>query len=243
MNPPESIRRVRYPQHAPPERFIADANKCTKSARLTTQAVGAHGAAVSYNFFSGKLAGGCAEDKGYMNPSLPRPVSPLTGELSRHWHRDSRPPLIPEISEPNDGDNWKASVPTSVSKGNRRRILLVDDDPTIREVTKLLLEKGGYEVVTAKDGVTGLLAFAANPNFAAVITDLRMPRADGRNLITALRAQAPHGTLPIICITGILDGAQDTEVFKRKMGIDTVLLKPFSHAALLASLERGLRSG
>jgi CheY-like chemotaxis protein len=116
----------------------------------------------------------------------------------------------------------------------------VDDDPTIREVFKLLLEKGGFEVVTAKDGVTGLMAFAANPNFAAVITDLRMPRADGRNLITALRAQAPHGTLAIICITGVLEGDQEAEAFKRQMGIDTVLRKPFTHAALLASLEREL---
>jgi CheY-like chemotaxis protein len=175
-----------------------------------------------------------------MNTTLPRPVSPLTGEISRHWHRDSRPPLLPEINGPNDGENWKAARPTPGTKGDRRRILLVDDDPTIREVFKLLLEKGGFEVVTAKDGVTGLMAFAANPNFAAVITDLRMPRADGRNLITALRAQAPHGTLAIICITGVLEGDQEAEAFKRQMGIDTVLRKPFTHAALLASLEREL---
>lgn len=175
-----------------------------------------------------------------MNTTIPRPVSPLTGELSRHWHRDSRPPHVAAISEPNDGDNGQAARPIPDTMGKRRRILLVDDDPTIREVTKLLLDKGGFEVITAKDGVTGLMAFAANPNFAAVITDLRMPRADGRNLITSLRAQAPHGTLPILCITGVLDGDQDAEAFKRQMGIDTVLLKPFTHAALLASLEREL---
>jgi CheY-like chemotaxis protein len=131
-------------------------------------------------------------------------------------------------------------APIPENHGNKRRILLVDDDPTIREVTKLLLEQEGFEVVTAKDGVTGLLAFAANPNFAAVISDLRMPRADGRALITSLRAQVPHGSLPIICITGVLDGDQDTDAFKRQMGIDTVLLKPFTHAALMASLEREL---
>ena len=175
-----------------------------------------------------------------MNTTLPRPVSPLTGELSRHWHRDSRPPLAPALSEPTDGEQWKAVPPTPEIKGKRGRILLVDDDPTIREVTKLLLEHSGFEVVTAKDGVTGLLAFAANPNFVAVISDLRMPRADGRNLIASLRAKAPHGTLPIICITGVLDNTQDTETLKRQMGIDTVLLKPFTHEALLASLEREL---
>ncbi len=171
-----------------------------------------------------------------MNTTLSRPVSPLTGQFSRQWHRDSRPPVA--ISEQNEGDDWKDALPTPKIRGNKRRILLVDDEPTVREVTKLLLERRGFEVVTAKDGVTGLLAFAANPNFAAVISDLRMPRADGRTLIASLRAQSP--ALPIICMTGILTGALDTEEFKQQTGINTVLQKPFSDATLMASLEREL---
>ena len=86
--------------------------------------------------------------------------------------------------------------------------------------------------------MTGLLAFAAHPNYALVISDLRMPRADGRQLITSIRAQAP--TMPIICMTGVLNGALDTDEFKRKMGINTVLEKPFTHETLMASLEREL---
>ena len=173
-----------------------------------------------------------------MNTTFPRSISPLTGQLSRQWHRDSRPPVGPAISEHNEGDDWKDSLPTTAINGNHRRILLVDDEPTIREVTRLLLERRGFEVVTAKDGVTGLLAYAANPNFAAVISDLRMPRADGRTLIAALRAKS--ASLPIICMTGVLTGAQDTEEFKQQMGINTVLQKPFTDAALMASLEREL---
>lgn len=173
-----------------------------------------------------------------MNTEFPRPVSPLTGQLSRHWHRDSRSPLAPDTIEPDKDESGQVVLPITQIDGNGRRILLVDDEPVIREVTKLLLERRGFEVVTAKDGVTGLLAFSANPDFAAVISDLRMPRADGRTLMTSLRAQAPH--VPIICMTGVLAGALDTEEFKLQMGISTVLQKPFTDATLMASLAREL---
>lgn len=173
-----------------------------------------------------------------MNTALPRPVAPLTGQISRQWHRDSRPPIDQNAEGQKEDEAWKAALPTTTIEGHGRRILLVDDEPVIREITRLLLERRGFEVVTAKDGVTGLLAFAANPNFAAVISDLRMPRADGRTLFSSLRAQAPH--LPIICMTGVLTGAKDTEEFRHQTGINTVLSKPFTDAALMASLEREL---
>jgi len=146
--------------------------------------------------------------------------------------------MDPGVIENNEGSGGQTSLPYPKLKGNGRKILLVDDEPVLREVTRILLEQSGFEVVTAKDGVTGLLAFSAHPNYAAVISDLRMPRADGRQLITSIRSQAP--TLPIICMTGVLNGALDTEEFKRQMGINTVLEKPFTHAALMASLEREL---
>ena len=173
-----------------------------------------------------------------MNTTPPRPISQLTGETSRKWHSNAPTPLSPEVGGTNDGNDGKTALPFQKIKGNGRRILLVDDEPVLREVTRILLEQSGFEVVTAKDGVTGLLAFAAHPNYALVISDLRMPRADGRKLITSIRAQAP--TLPIICMTGVLSGALDTEEFKRQMGINTVLEKPFTHATLIASLEREL---
>jgi len=197
-----------------------------------------HTATGSYAGFRRKFTNICAEDSGYMNTTVSRAPIPLTGQFSRQWHRDSRPPHSHPANEQNEDDSWKDALPTHEFRGNQRRILLVDDEPTIREVTKLLLERRGFEVVTAKDGVTGLLAYAANPHFAAVISDLRMPRADGRTLIASLRAQNPH--LPIICMTGILTGAKDTEEFKQQMGINTVLQKPFSDATLMASLEREL---
>jgi len=146
--------------------------------------------------------------------------------------------MSPEGSEPGEGEGQKAILPTPKITGNGRKILLVDDEPVLREVTRILLEQCGFEVVTAKDGVTGLLAFAAHPDYALVLSDLRMPRADGRKLITSIRAQAP--TMPIICMTGVITGALDIEEFKHQMGINTVLEKPFTHAALMASLEREL---
>jgi len=170
-----------------------------------------------------------------MNTETTRHLNQLTGLQSRQWHRNSRPSF--DTGPDNQGSSPAIATETNPGKP---RILLVDDEPTMREVTRLILEKGGYEVTTAKDGVTGLLAFIANPTFAAVISDLRMPRADGRTFITTLRSQFPHLSLPIICMTGNLDGAKETEQFMRQMRINTVLHKPFSNAALLASLAREL---
>jgi len=81
------------------------------------------------------------------------------------------------------------------------KILVVDDEMIVREVTKRALEVFGYEAVTAENGRKAIeLLKAEASDFAAVLTDYDMPELSGPDLLKAVRAQWPH--LRVICITG-----------------------------------------
>jgi len=105
------------------------------------------------------------------------------------------------------------------------RILLIDDDPTVRLALRLALEMSGYEVVEAVNGREGLAAFAVQPP-DLVVTDLIMPEIEGVETIRALRKMSP--TLPIIAISGggrssAMGYLQDVRLF----GANEVFAKPF----------------
>ena len=81
----------------------------------------------------------------------------------------------------------------------RYRILVVDDESSIRETTKALLESQGYEVLTAKDGLDGLLALSKSlPD--VIISDLNMPRMSGFEFLTIVRERFPH--IAIVAMSG-----------------------------------------
>src|SRR5512140_418551 len=79
------------------------------------------------------------------------------------------------------------------------RLLVVDDDASIREVSTAILTDEGYEVLTAEDGIHALEVL---PQFGAdlVITDLRMPRMSGFDLLKIMRERFPR--LPVIAVSG-----------------------------------------
>jgi two-component system KDP operon response regulator KdpE len=72
------------------------------------------------------------------------------------------------------------------------RVLVVEDDPQIREVVRMLLEEEGYEVIEAPDGAAGLTLLARTQGSLVALVDYRMPRMDG---FTMLREIAKDGTL------------------------------------------------
>jgi CheY-like chemotaxis protein/two-component sensor histidine kinase len=101
------------------------------------------------------------------------------------------------LPEPRGGSSASASVPPL-------RILFVDDEPLLRDLMKEILEFEGHTVATADGGQAGLDAFrAARQNgrgFDVVVTDLGMPRLDGRQLTQILKKESP--STPIIMMTG-----------------------------------------
>ena len=104
----------------------------------------------------------------------------------------------------------------------KRRILVVDDEPLIREHLKVLLELDDHSVETAEDGKTALDLLRDRP-YSLLITDLHLPDLDGRDLLAAAR----HGKTPVSVI--VLTGYGDTQVALDAMrgGADDFVTKPF----------------
>jgi two-component system OmpR family response regulator len=122
------------------------------------------------------------------------------------------------------------------SQGDRKRILVVDDDWEIRELLQSYLSKNGYEVATLPDGSE--LHTTLAERFAAdlVVLDLMLPGEDGFSLCRQLRA---NSELPIIMLTA---SSEETErIVGLEMGADDFVAKPFSPRELLARIKAVLR--
>lgn len=85
------------------------------------------------------------------------------------------------------------------------KILVVDDDPFIREVLAAILEEEGYGLDTAEDGVEALEKFSADPAVGLIVSDMNMPRMGGLELIGKIR-ESGRG-VPVILLTGASDTA------------------------------------
>jgi PAS domain S-box-containing protein len=124
-------------------------------------------------------------------------------------------------------------------RGIGELLLLVDDEPHIRMFATRLLERKGYRVVSAPGGAEGLAEFQAHlGDLALVITDMQMPKVDGRALIEGIRRVAPG--LPIIAMSGLglpEMGSAGEEVAAR--GVQH-LMKPFTSDQLDAAVRRAL---
>ncbi len=114
-------------------------------------------------------------------------------------------------------------------------VLVVDDSITVRRVTKRLLEREGYRVALAKDGVDALEHLAAERP-RVVLSDIEMPRMDGFELVRRIRADARLAGLPLIVITS--RSARKHRALADELGVDHYLGKPYAEEDLLALVAR-----
>ncbi|MCS7263956.1 MAG: GAF domain-containing protein [Armatimonadetes bacterium] len=117
------------------------------------------------------------------------------------------------------------------------KLLVIDDEPSVRETIALLLRKDGHIVVTAANGEEGLIIFhnaylQGNP-FNVVITDLGMPRVDGLSVAQRVKEISPE--TPIILLTGWGFRIRTEEV---QNVVDLVLTKPASHQQIRRALNQ-----
>lgn len=121
----------------------------------------------------------------------------------------------------------------------RRTVLLVEDEEPLRLVLRDLLEREGFEVVEAADGILALVEVDRSaPD--AVVLDLNLPGLDGYEVLARLRARAANSALPIIVLTATSD--EDHEVRAIELGATEFLAKPFRPRALTARLRSLLRT-
>jgi DNA-binding response OmpR family regulator len=118
----------------------------------------------------------------------------------------------------------------------RRRVLVVEDDPSIREMVALALEDAGYDVTGAADGESAFAHVdAQQPD--VLLVDLRMPLMDGFEFMR--RYARSGGTSPII----VLSAARDVDFASQELTATAVIEKPFDLNDLLDTVARVARPG
>lgn len=119
------------------------------------------------------------------------------------------------------------------------RILIIDDESQIRSMLRLMLERVGYEIAEAPDGIEGIRQYRENPA-DLIITDLIMPNKDGIGMIIDLKKEFPN--VKIIAMSGggvnrpegYLDGA-------KKLGATRTLTKPIDRDEMLKAVKETLQ--
>jgi type II secretory ATPase GspE/PulE/Tfp pilus assembly ATPase PilB-like protein len=148
------------------------------------------------------------------------PIAAGTPEVSVHFE------LLDETQAP------RASGPHG--HGQARKVLLVDDEDSLRKVMKDLLEREGYLVTEARDGVQALdQVDRVGPDI--IVLDLNLPGLDGYGVLSHLRSRPATSGIPVIVLTA--KGDEDNEVRVFELGADDFLTKPFRARALSARLE------
>ncbi|MGH7659039.1 MAG: response regulator transcription factor, partial [Gemmatimonadales bacterium] len=124
--------------------------------------------------------------------------------------------------------------PEAPVRGGGATVLLVDDEDQLRKVMRDLLEKDGFVVAEARDGVEALDAVDRHaPDL--IVLDLNLPGLDGYSVLQLIRSRPGTRDVPVIVLTA--KGEEDNEVRVFELGADDFLTKPFRPRALSARLE------
>ena len=120
-----------------------------------------------------------------------------------------------------------------------KKILVVDDERHIVRLVQVNLEKAGYDVATAYDGVEALEKVAADkPDM--IVLDVMTPRMNGFDVLKKLQADPETQEIPVIMLTA---KAQDADIFKGwSSGVSSYLTKPFNPMELLVFVQRIFQS-
>ncbi len=116
------------------------------------------------------------------------------------------------------------------------KILVVDDEMRMRKLVRDFLEKEGYEVLEAADGVEAMDQFYKDKNIALIILDVMMPKMDGWQVLREIRQTSK---VPVIMLTARSEERDELQGFE--LGVDEYVSKPFSPKILVARVNAVLR--
>jgi two-component system, OmpR family, alkaline phosphatase synthesis response regulator PhoP len=124
---------------------------------------------------------------------------------------------------------------------SEQTVLIVDDEPSIREVARRYLEHAGFTVLEARDGLEGLrLARDCQPD--VIVLDVMLPKLNGWQVLEELRSNTPLETrIPVLMLTA--RGEESDRLRGLESGADDYLVKPFSPRELVARVKIMLRRG
>jgi len=125
-------------------------------------------------------------------------------------------------------EELEIAAPPAKVPGDQECVLLVEDDPALQRYLEIVLQRAGYEVLTAGDGLEAM-KFLLSDNVDVVITDALMPNLDGYELCRFVRSSEHLAHLPIILLSA-LDPKNSTDETEQ---VDAFLAKPVSPEDLL----------
>ncbi len=154
--------------------------------------------------------------------------------------------FVKVYSEVNQGSRFKVYLPSvegsetqhieslKVLGGHGELILVIDDEPSIREITKMTLEAHNYKVLVANDGIEALAVYAQHKQeIALVLMDMMMPEMDGLNAVRVLKKM--NSQVKIIAVSGL--ASSDKVATAMGSGVKAFLPKPYTTQELLKSIN------
>ena len=136
------------------------------------------------------------------------------------------------------GDAVKSKAAATPEAGGSEEVLLVEDEPTLRELTSAFLQSKGYRVLEASNGVQALELCRMHTSIAVLVTDVVMPELGGPALAAYATKMVPN--LKVVFMSGYTDRAMDQKVLE---GGTEFLQKPFSFDTLARTIRRALDAG
>ena len=133
---------------------------------------------------------------------------------------------------------YKSDLLFGALTGNGR-VLVVDDEPSVRTIVRLILERAGYDVLEAENGEAAIEALNRGENrlvLDVVICDIRMPKINGVQAIEYFQREYPH--VPVIILTAFPD-TQMAVSFMRS-GVSDYLIKPVDAPKLRSAVEKAM---
>ena len=133
---------------------------------------------------------------------------------------------------------YKSDLLFGALTGNGR-VLVVDDEPSVRTIVRLLLEKAGYDVIEAENGEAAIEALNTGENrlvLDVVICDIRMPKINGVQALEYFQREYPH--VPVIVLTAYPDTRMAVSFMQN--GVADYLIKPVDAQRLRAAVEKAM---